>query len=251
MDVDRLEFLKNAVDATNVKFLTIQEDGGEAIEFDEGLRRQLYLNYDYSLVFIQIKKNCQREKIYLIRDAFGLHYIIFQISMKNDADKYIIIGPYLEVDEKPDAVQVANEMGLELYQVQVLKDYYAEITIANNLDKVIHAMVRMIFPEVDWKIGITGINLHEPEQELQLRIQSEKRLSMEIVEARYCCENKVLEAVAQGDVAKVELAMKELSKYRIETRNNDRLREAKNSLIIMNVLFRKAVENAGVHPYLN
>lgn len=249
MDIDRLEFLKNAVGAHNVKFLTFPDDCDQAIEFDEGLRRQLYMNYDYGLIIQQIKKNCQRDKIYLICDAFGLRYIIFHISVKNDVERYIVIGPYIEADDKPDALHVANEMGLELYQVQVLKDYYYEIAIANHLDKVIHAMVRMIFSEVDWKIGITGINLHESEQELQLRIQTEKRLSMEIVEARYHYENKALEAVAQGDVAKVELAMKELLKYRIEARSSDRLREAKNSLIIMNVLFRKAVEKAGVHPY--
>lgn len=250
MDIDRLEFLRNAVDAHNVKFLAIQDDCDEVIEFDEGLRRQLYINYDYGIMIQQIKKNCQKNKIYLICDAFGLRYITFQISMKNgDEKKYIVIGPYIEADDKPDALHVANEMGLELYQVQVLKDYYYEIAIVDNLDKVIHAMMRMIFSEVDWKIGITGMNLHEPEQGLQLRIQTEKRLSMEIVEARYRCENKALEAVAQGDVAKVELAMKELLKYRIEARSSDRLREAKNSLIIMNVLFRKAVEKAGVHPY--
>lgn len=249
MDVNQLEFLKNAVDAHNVQFLTFEEHCDQALEFDEGLRRQLYMNYDYGLIIQQIKKNCQKNNIYLIRDAFGLRYIIFQVSVQDEAETYIVIGPYIEANEKPDAVQVANEMGLELYQVQVLKDYYYEIAIVNNLDKVIHAMVRMIFSEVDWEIMITGISLHEPGQELQLRIQPEKRLSMEIVEARYRCENKALEAVAQGDVAKVELAMKELSKYRIEARSSDRLREAKNSLIIMNVLFRKAVENAGVHPY--
>lgn len=163
MSAEQLEFLKNVVEAHNVKMLTFGDNCEEAIEFDEGLRRQLYMNYDYGLIIQQIKKNCQENKIYLIRDAFGVRYITFYIFVQNDEEKNILIGPYIEENEKPDAVQVANEMGLELYQVQVLKDYYYEIAITNNLDKVIHAMVRMIFSEVDWKIGITGINLHEAE----------------------------------------------------------------------------------------
>lgn len=170
MAAEQLEFLKNVVEAHNVKMLTFGKNCEEAIEFDEGLRRQLYMNYYYGLIIQQIKKNCQENKIYLIRDAFGVRYITFYIFVQNDEEKNILIGPYIEENEKPDAVQVANEMGLELYQVQVLKDHYYEIAITNNLDKVIHAMVRMIFSEVDWKIGIMGINLHEAEQDLQLRI---------------------------------------------------------------------------------
>lgn len=250
MEIDRIEFLKTAVDAHNVKITTILDKGENEIQFDEGLRRQLYMNYDYGLVINQIKKNCEQEKIYLINDVFGLYYSIFQVPVQcNGEKKYVVIGPYIEELHKPDAVQVANKIGLELYQVQVLNDYYSEVAIAMNFDNVIHAMVRMIFPETEWKVGKTGINLHEPEQKLQLRIQSEKKLSMEIVEERYRCESRVLEAVAQGDAAKVELAMKEMLKYRIETRSSDGLREAKNNMIILNVLFRKAVEGAGVHPY--
>ena len=250
MEIDRLEFLETAVEAHNVKITIIQDDGENEIEFDEGLRRQLYMNYDYALVINQIKKNCEQEKIYLIQDAFGLYYNVFQTPIQKDEERqFILIGPYIEETHKPDALQVANEIGLELYQVQVLNDYYYEVAVVSHLDKVMHAIIRMIFPEVEWKVGMTGINLHETEQALQLRIQSEKKLSMEIVEARYHCENKMLEAVAQGDAAKVELAMKEMTKYRIETRSSDGLREAKNNLIILNVLFRKAVEEAGVHPY--
>ena len=250
MEINRLELLKNVVDAHGVKFWILKDGCKEIVEFDEGLRRQLYQNYDYGLIISQIKENCQSNKIYLVYDAFGLDYNILRLPVPgSDIEQYVVIGPYIDEKDRPDAVQIVSKMELELYQVQVLKDYYYGTIVTTNLEQVIYAMVRMLFTEVDWEIGKTGINLHEANQNLQVRIQSDNKLSMEIVEERYRCEKKVLEAVSQGDVAKVELAMSDLAKYRIEIRNSDNLRDSKNSMIIMNVLFRKAVESAGVHPY--
>lgn len=81
------------------------------------------------------------------------------------------------------------------------------------------------------------------------RPQAEDELSMRMIEERYKCENEMLNALAQGDADKVEEKMSRLVKFRLETRSDSSLRDAKNNLVIMNVLFRKAVENAGVHPY--
>ena len=250
MEINKLDLLKNVINAHSVKFFTFEEDCSEITDFDEGLRGQLYHDYDYGYIARQIKENCRQEKIYLIRDAFGVHYIILRAPARNqEMGSYVVIGPYIEEKERPDAVQIAGRMGLELYQVRVLNDYYYGIAATTGLEQVTHAMVRMLFTEIDWEIEKTGINLHTDSRDFQIRIQPENKLSMEIVEKRYACENKVLEAVSQGDAAKVELEMRDFAKYQIETRSSDQLREAKNSLIILNVLFRKAVEQAGVHPY--
>lgn len=250
MEINRLELLKSVVDVYSVKFQILEENAEEGAEFDEGLRAQLYQNYDYGLIMRQLEENCQCGKLYQIHDAFGVFYIIFQSPVQEEeAAQRVIIGPYMEAGEKADAIQIVEKMGLELYQIQALKDYYYGIAAVANLDQVVYAMVRMLFPEYEWKTEKTGIALHEPLQELRVRIQSEKTLSMDIVEKRYQYENKLLEAVAQGDLEKAEAARDNLSRYRIEPRNSDNLREAKNSMIIMNVLMRKAVENAGVHPW--
>lgn len=250
MGVDKLELLGNVIDAYGVKMWILQE-GEEIPEFDEGLRKQLYQNYDYSFLTEQIRKNCHPNNVYQVYDNFSLHYIIFLMPVSEQEEKkYIIIGTYFADQEKPDAVQIADQANLELYQVQTLKDYYYGTVTAVNIDHVVCSMLRMMYPEINWKIAKTGISLREPQPgRIHPRPQSENELSMKMIEERYKCENEVLNALSQGDADKVEEKMSRLAKLRVENRSDSNLRDAKNNLIIMNVLFRKAVENAGVHPY--
>lgn len=246
----QLKMLRSVARAYGVNIWTFFENNGESIEFDGGLRGELYENYNYHVILKQIQRFCQKEKIYNIYDVFAMHYIVFQIPGREAKNApYVMIGAFLEEQEKPNAMQIVEEVGLELYQVKILKDYYYGTPITNHLEKVIHAMVQMMFSEYYWKIEKTNIFLHETQKNLQIRIQSVSKKSLKLLEERYQCENEMLEAVAQGNVAKMEEAMNVLGKHRIEARNSNNLREAKNNLIIMNVLFRKAVERAGVHPY--
>lgn len=136
-----------------------------------------------------------------------MHYIVFQIPGREAKNApYVMIGAFLEEQEKPNAMQIVEEVGLELYQVKILKDYYYGTPITNHLEKVIHAMVQMMFSEYYWKIEKTNIFLHETQKNLQIRIQSVSKKSLKLLEERYQCENEMLEAVAQGNVAKMEEA---------------------------------------------
>lgn len=244
------EMLRSVARAYGVKVWSFYEDSGEPVEFDDGLRGELYENYHYDVIPEQIRKCCKEGRIYNACDMFAMHYIIFRIpGQKAGMVQYVMIGAFIEEPEKPDAVHIVEETGLELYHVKILKDYYCQTPTTYHLAKVIHAILQMMFPEFVWKMKKTDISLHEEQKDLHIRIQSDPQMSLKLIEERYRCENDVLEAVAQGDAARVEQAMHELGKYRIEARNSNNLWEAKNNLIIMNVLFRKAVERAGVHPY--
>lgn len=203
MDINKLEILRNVIDAYGVKMWILEEEDEETPEFDEGLRRQLYLDYDYTFLAEQIRKNCFPGNVYQVCDNFSLHYIIFLMpSSAQEGKKYIIIGAYFVEQEKPDAVQVAEELNLELYQIQTLKDYYYGTTTAVNIEHVICSMLRMMCPEINWTIAKTGISLRESQSvELRLRPQSESQLSMDIIEERYRYENEMLDALAQGDLS--------------------------------------------------
>ena len=244
------EILKSVVEAYGVKAWKFSENNEEKIEFDKGLRGELYENYDYRMILEAIKKNCQKNRIYNIYDMFAMHYIIFRLpEEKNELIQYVMIGAFLEEQEKPNAVQIVEEVGLELYQVKILKNYYYGIPTTNHLRKVIYAIVQMMFPEIVWQNEKTGIFLHEVQKNLHIQIKPVSKMLLKLIEDRYQCENDMLRAVMQGDVVKIERVMNVLMKYQIEARNSSNLRNAKNNLIIMNVLYRKAVEQAGVHPY--
>ena len=234
------EILKSVVEAYGVKAWKFSENNEEKIEFDKGLRGELYENYDYSMILEAIKKNCQENRIYNIYDMFAMHYIIFRLpEEKNELIQYVMIGAFLEEQEKPNAVQIVEEVGLELYQVKILKNYYYGIPTTNHLRKVIYAIVQMMFPEIVWQNEKTGIFLHEVQKNLHIQIKPVSKMLLKLIEDRYQCENDMLRAVMQGDVVKIERAMNVLMKYQIEARNSSNLRNAKNNLIIMNVLYRK------------
>jgi YesN/AraC family two-component response regulator len=69
-----------------------------------------------------------------------------------------------------------------------------------------------------------------------------------LVEARYDFENEFLFAVTQGNYPKAKHLMSQLNSIQIDQRNSDPIRNIKNYAIVINTLFRKAVERGGVHP---
>jgi YesN/AraC family two-component response regulator len=73
--------------------------------------------------------------------------------------------------------------------------------------------------------------------------------SMKILEDRYKTENTYLAAVARGDI---EGAIKALANFRGFSGEDripeDRFRNRKNYLVVLNTLMRKAVEQGHVHP---
>ena len=77
-------------------------------------------------------------------------------------------------------------------------------------------------------------------------------LSMDVMEERYRMENELLEAISRGDRRNALKSFHAFSCTRFENRTKDLLRDAKNRLVILNTLCRKAAEKSFVHPiYLN
>jgi hypothetical protein len=72
-------------------------------------------------------------------------------------------------------------------------------------------------------------------------------LLMKVIEERYNIENELIAAVSEGDADKALRCKSQLKTYQ-ERRVEDRQRNSKNYLIVLNTLLRKAVENGYVHP---
>ncbi len=69
------------------------------------------------------------------------------------------------------------------------------------------------------------------------------------IEERYWIENQIMFLAAAGDAAGLkEIMAKMAGKFDFPNRGKDELRRRKNLMIVLNTLFRKAVENGGVHP---
>lgn len=74
-------------------------------------------------------------------------------------------------------------------------------------------------------------------------------LNMQLLEARYAFENKLIDAVSVGQFQKAELLLSNFASMSLMQRLADPVRNAKNYCIILNTLLRKAAEKGGVHPF--
>lgn len=73
-------------------------------------------------------------------------------------------------------------------------------------------------------------------------------LSMHFIEEIYKSENAMLKAVSMGDADKVLSIMSGLGNRRQEEWSAEKLRNAKDYVIVLNTLLRKAVEHNHIHP---
>lgn len=250
---DHMESLKTVTEAYGIHFAVLGEHF-EGIEgFDAGLRARLYQDYDYQGIVEQMEENCQKNKLYMVRDVFGLYYMMFCLPDSGISDmenrQYVMIGPYLQAGSEPEPLEVIEKLGLELYHLQILKNFYQGTVRMFQFENVVTSLVQPLFSEKGYGFAYSGLNLAEKYQDMRLRVREERSVPMEAVEERYRCENRLLDAVEQGDETEAMLAMAVLGRYGTEKRSSDSFRNDKNDMIILNVLLRKAVEKAGVHPY--
>ena len=68
------------------------------------------------------------------------------------------------------------------------------------------------------------------------------------IEARYGVEAAMLDAIRRGDIAEATYQQNLFMGFTLDQRLPDRLRDGKDMVIAVNTLYRKAIEQAAVHP---
>lgn len=245
MDDKGFRFLKEMLRAQGIDVHAFAAPFKYLSEFDKGLRAQLYKNYDYLAVVNKLKEDLKENTLYIVTDEFGVNYIFIVGVMEKELKTLISVGPYLEYDKNLDASEMAEKNGLEVYHIGILKEYYNSIPIVQNVESIIH--VFMEYFGLEFQMERKLLELSDVEKALELKV-GENDLSMALIEERYRCEDALLSAIEQGDITKVILLENEIGKYRVEARSQDNIRNSKNMVLTMNVLFRKSVQKAKVHP---
>ncbi|MBQ3015365.1 MAG: helix-turn-helix domain-containing protein [Clostridia bacterium] len=193
--------------------------------------------------------------VYKMTNSFGLSYVYFKISERND-DKILLIGPYL--NERPNGEKIleyAEKNALQPKYHRYLEEYYSSLP-AIPKESFLFVMLTS-FCERLWNLpafAIVDVNNEydtpispigsTPKEENFDEILAD----MKAMEKRYEYENELIEAVSLGQVHKENLFTSSFSDMLFEKRAPDLLRNAKNYCVIMNTLLRKAAESGGVHP---
>lgn len=248
METDAISLLKSVLNAQRIEVRSIDASGESIKRFDNGIREQLFVDYDYGIIAEQIEKNCKEHIIYVVTDPFGVYYIVFKQAKENPDESYILIGPYINRNDLPDPKEVAVKIGVDLFHVQTLQNYYYEIPAIENIEQIVFVFVQNAWPGQHFQIERTGMLLKENYGGVQVRLDSEEQLSMTRIEERYKIEDALIEAVGQGNTTEAYFYLAKFGDYKLQPRSGDMMRDNQNIILTLNTLFRKEVHHRKVHP---
>lgn len=248
MNNEEYIFFKEVLQSQGIHLHVFEVPYENLNDFDNGLRGHLYTNYDYMEVERQLHKRCKTGYIYMVSDVFEVYYVILGSQNPDGTRTYMIAGPYLKNDGRPDAAKIAERNKLELYHATVLKEYYNSLPLGQDIESIVYTFIRHFVPGFSLHMEIQELEFGELHGNLDYYMEEETSMATELIEARYRQEDALLLAVEQGDQTKAALLLNEIGKHRIDVRNRDKLRDGQNMTLTLNVLLRKAVQRARVHP---
>ena len=242
-----LDFLINIFKKCNVPIKTIMA-GDVGTEHTS----RLHALQDFSV----LSGNIEDRTFYKMTDAFGCHYMFFKIPY-TDEEQILLIGPYITREDTHSAIlEQAESMGIDPQEAAMYEKHYSDMVIVSE-DSRLFASLDVFFDIIWGDKGFNYVNVNAAEDPVfstfsllnESYEEDDEGKTAEMMERRYAFENQFMDAVSKGQIYKGEVFLNSFSAASFEQRISDTLRNAKNYMIIMNTLLRKAAENGGVHPY--
>ncbi len=252
-----LEFFRKVLDNYRINNCIISANDTSYRLADHGLRDSLGLSDDYDQLFCARHETLKEKTILKLTDSFSCNYI-FILLPDTDCQKTFIAGPYInfEITQK-NIVESATRYNLPQSLRNQIEKYYTTVPVYTDED-VIRSLFNALGVEL-WgsmdnfttqKLSLIPNENTFPEVVEKLSQQiSDPLLAMQLIERRYEGERQLMKAVSQGITHKAEQIISNSCELMLEMRVPDPVRNMKNYVIVANVLFRKAAEQGGVHPF--
>lgn len=191
------------------------------------------------------------ETMYKYTDEYNLCYIYLRLPDTS----VLFVGPYLsEQFTQRQFLELGERLGVPPKSQRSFEMFYSNIPVLTEGAPVF--VLLDTFCERIWgnpTFAISNVNMADvavPNVRESAAGDGfdETMFNIKSMELRYKFENDLMRAVVLGQLHKEKLMMVSFSDEMFEKRVADPLRNAKNYLIIMNTLLRKAAEQGGVHP---
>ncbi len=245
-----LDFFINFAERSKIK-TTITSKNELASRIDMGIRDFLKLESDYKKLF---GFNTEENTVYKITDPFYCNYIFIPLPTKN---KTLIIGPYTKRMISPDSVAEKSKIyGFSKSTEKQIMNYFSTIPYLSDdsmLMTLINCLCETLFGTLE-NFNIVNKTISEISDTsfFAKNIETDKTddpwMTIQMLERRYNTENALMSAVSQGLYHKAEMLFSNITPSKaLETRLDDPMRNAKNFMIILNTLLRKAAEKGSVH----
>ena len=249
--MDLQEVLRVILGSYRVQFLALERgcSSPEASALDFLFRDQLYEDFDYSAFAAGIMDLAYEDNVIDYKDSFGLHYIVFQ---GRGAEKafYNFCGPYTyRAYGEADFSRLIEAHGLQGEAIDALRWYFKRIPVIEDYlgwRQMLAAFLSRYLANPDLEfIRVTHDHPEVPRKKPSIGLSA---ISYASIEARYGVEAAMLAAIRQGDIAEATYQQNQFMGFTLDQRLPDRLRDAKDMVIVVNTLCRKAIEFAVVHP---
>lgn len=252
----QLEFFRLVLKNMHIDSRIVSENQKSENEIDGGLRAFLQFDDGLEILFEKPWDKLKGNTVYRATDAFGCSYI-FLILPEAREKSALIAGPYAKSEITYQALaEVAEKHSIPSWLFSQLQKYFGNITITadENIMTLCNSLAEVMWGGAE-KYAVEEYSLQadksvESDTVNVLKNKAEDpMLSVQVLEERYAAENRMMQAVSQGNVHTVEQFFGGVSSLVFEQRTDDPVRNMKNYMIIGNTLLRKAAEQGAVHPY--
>ncbi len=253
----QLEFFQKILENYRINSCVMTDGDTSQRMADRGLRDSLGLSEDYDQLFCTHHETLTENTIFLLTDSFSCNYI-FILLPETDNKQTFIAGPYIDREfTQKMVIDAANQYDIPPSLRNQIEKYYTTVPV--YADKDIVSSLFISLGELLWgsmdNFIVKSLSLIAPERNFPEVVErlgnhiDDPLLAMKMLESRYEGERKLMQAVSQGITHKAEQIISNSSELMLEMRVPDPVRNMKNYVIVANVLFRKAVEQGGVHPF--
>ena len=251
MKVEISRVLEKIAGAMNIGLTRVTPPFAGIDNFDYGLRRALDAEFDWPGFGRQLLDQTPEKTLVFAQGVFELRFALFLAP--DEQDTLYCIGPWADGPRSSQSLAWCEKYLDEKAQ-RVVEEYYNRVRQVedNTIKTSLFAVVSLAFPEGELKTAEWREFMplrFRPSLERFRETSFTEQLPAELIAERYAAENKMLEAVAKGDVQAALAAYENFHQFQLAPRLRSPLREFKNYTIILNSLFRKAIEQASVHPY--
>lgn len=256
MEHKQLELFQEAITACNVGCCVVFKDNSNLSRTDNGLRLRLYEDYNYQALQFFLEQYVTSGKMIRYQDSFGMFYLFLHLPslyLYDYESPHFVIGPYLETTPKPETIrQIMEHLSIPEQLFEDIRLYYASTPVLSNIESFESLVLNLSQGLFHTEYSIS----HLPDQgEIQmehspliLKIRKNPEISVSTIEERYKVENQMLEAVSKGDEKRAHELHQKFQTFQLRPRTENALLNKKHGVIILNTLFRKAIEAGGVHP---
>lgn len=245
-----LDFSRKLFKNANINTYVADTAALKELELDLGLRRKIAADVNSKSVSLHLLKECTERVLCFTQDRFYCRYAAFLLP-DTTPTRFFVAGPYIfrEADNS-FFMKLIQELSIPREFHKFLKQYYTQVPAIEYSDQLRSLFLLLASEIFGGAEGFSVLHRDFYEEDTGSEYFTSTPASLdnrEMIEERYRQERDLMQAVATGNLEQIEFFTSN-TVFQLEQRFTNRIRNAKNYLIVLNTLLRKAAEYGGVHP---